>query len=114
MGLCGGFRCGCGLTSTPASSGAINGELPTINVSGSGEPGDPYDINLNDNWSAQVASGIIRPRIGMIWGRQSFQSIPNYALTTITPDFNHQSAPPVTWTAGAPMVIPAGLGGGCT
>lgn len=109
MGLCGGFRCGCGLTSTPASSGAINGELPTINVSGSGEPGDPYDINLNDDWSAQVASGIIRPRIGMNWGRQYFQSIPNNSTTTIVPDIGYQGGG--GFSATTPVVIPAGQGG---
>jgi hypothetical protein len=56
MGLCGGFRCGCGVTSTPATSGAIGGELPSINVTGSGEPGDPYDLTLNDAWAEEVAS----------------------------------------------------------
>lgn len=37
-------------------SGAINGELPSIFVAGSGEPGDPYDLSLNDAWAAEVAS----------------------------------------------------------
>lgn len=55
MGLCGSFRCGCGLTSTPATEGAINGELPTIFVAGSGEPGDPFDLTLNDAWAEEVA-----------------------------------------------------------
>jgi hypothetical protein len=55
MGLCGSFRCGCGVTSTPAVSGAIGGELPSIFVAGSGEPGDPYDLTLNDAWAAEVA-----------------------------------------------------------
>jgi hypothetical protein len=57
MGLCGSFRCGCGVTSTPAVAGAINGELPSIVVTGSGEPSDPYDLTLNDAWSALVAQG---------------------------------------------------------
>jgi hypothetical protein len=59
MGLCGSFRCGCGVTSTPATTGAINGELPSIFVSGSGEPGDPYDLSLNDAWAAGVADAIV-------------------------------------------------------
>jgi hypothetical protein len=56
MGLCGSFRCGCGVTSTPAVSGAINGSLPSILVAGSGESGDPYDLSLNDAWAAEVAA----------------------------------------------------------
>lgn len=56
MGLCGSFRCGCGVTSTAATTGAIGGELPSILVSGSGEPGDPYDLQLNDAWAAEVAA----------------------------------------------------------
>lgn len=55
MPLCGGFRCGCGVTSTPATQGAVNGELPSIVVSGSGEPGDPFDLTLNDAWAVEVA-----------------------------------------------------------
>lgn len=58
MPLCGGFRCGCGVTSSPATEGAINGYLPTIDVSGSGEPGDPYDLKLDENWAEQVADAI--------------------------------------------------------
>jgi hypothetical protein len=58
VGLCGGYRCGCGVTSTPATEGAIDGELPSILVSGSGEPGDPYDLLLNDAWAAAVVNHI--------------------------------------------------------
>lgn len=58
MGLCGSFRCGCGVTSTPAVEGAIDGELPSIYVTGSGEAGDPYDLSLNDVWAALVADSI--------------------------------------------------------
>lgn len=58
MGLCGSFRCGCGVTSTPATDGAVGGELPTINVAGSGEPGDPYDLTLNDAWAVEVADAL--------------------------------------------------------
>ena len=56
MGLCGGFRCGCGVTSTPATEGAINGELPSITVSGSGEPGDPFNLELNDAWATELVN----------------------------------------------------------
>ena len=38
-------------------SGAINGDLPTIVVAGSGEPGDPYNLTLNNAWAQEVASG---------------------------------------------------------
>jgi hypothetical protein len=57
MGLCGSFRCGCGVTSTPAVSGAINGELPSIMVAGSGQPGDPYDLTINEGWVDQLVAG---------------------------------------------------------
>lgn len=58
MGLCGSYRCGCGVTSTPAVDGAINGELPSIVVAGSGEPGDPFSLSMNDGWAAEVAAAV--------------------------------------------------------
>ena len=58
MGLCGSFRCGCGVTSSPAVSGAINGNLPTIVVAGSGESGDPYNLSLNNAWATEVAGAL--------------------------------------------------------
>lgn len=52
------MRCGCALTSTPADSGEINGYFPTINVLGSGQPGDPWNLTLDGGWAAQVANSI--------------------------------------------------------
>lgn len=63
MALCGSFRCGCGVSSSPATQGAINGELPSIVVTGSGQPGDPYDLTLNDAWAAEVADRVADNRI---------------------------------------------------
>ena len=39
MGLCGSFRCGCGVTTDGS-----------IDISGSGEPGDPYVLGLASGW----------------------------------------------------------------
>lgn len=89
MGLCGSFRCGCGVTSTPATEGAINGELPTIFVSGSGEPGDPYDLSLNDAWAEQVASLGVKAFV--------IRTTPQAGITGAT-DLTSMTA---TWTADA-------------
>jgi hypothetical protein len=58
MALCGSLRCGCGITSTPAVEGALDGELPSILVEGSGEAGDPWNLMLNDGWAAAVINHI--------------------------------------------------------
>lgn len=113
MGLCGGFRCGCGLTSTPAVEGEINGELPSITVTGSGEPGDPYNLTLNDEWAALVAEAIVSPSIYVRWRRDLAQAIPNLTLTQINPDFlGPASAPPVgSWYSGSAVVVPVDWAG---
>ena len=44
MGLCGSMRCGCGIISSDGS----------VDIAGSGEPGDPFDLSsegLNLDWS---------------------------------------------------------------
>jgi hypothetical protein len=77
------------LTSTPATDGAINGELPSIVVSGSGEPGDPFDITLNDAWTDEVAGS---PRGVMAYAEETGDQS---GVTTVV-DLTGLSA---TWTA---------------
>lgn len=66
MALCGSRRCGCGIVSTPATEGAIGGQLPSIQVSGSGEAGDPYDLKLNDLWAENVVGTIATLGAGLV------------------------------------------------
>jgi len=61
MALCGSSTCGCGVTSSPSTATAINGFVPTIDVSGTGVLGDPYDLTLNTDWADEVASAINNP-----------------------------------------------------
>lgn len=58
MPLCGSSYCGCALVSVAATSGTINGDLPTIDVAGSGTPGSPWNLTLNDEWADEVANAI--------------------------------------------------------
>lgn len=56
MPLCGSDRtCGCAVTSTAATSGEIDGNYPTINVSGGGSPGSPWNFSLDTGWASAVA-----------------------------------------------------------
>lgn len=76
MALCGSNNgCGCSLTSSPALTGAIDGQLPTIYVAGSGQPGDAWDITLNDAWANGVPKGIIA---------RASKTAPQAGITTIT------------------------------
>jgi hypothetical protein len=57
MPLCGSSSCGCAVVSVPATSGAINGALPAIDVAGNGAPTSPWNLTLNDEWAAALAAG---------------------------------------------------------
>lgn len=57
MPLCGASRfCGCNIVSAPAISGEIDGELPSIEVSGDGYGASPWNLILNDGWTTAVAN----------------------------------------------------------
>lgn len=58
MGLCGSQTgCGCAIVSSGSTPGsAIGGFLPTIAVSGAGSGGDPFQIDLNTDWTEELAS----------------------------------------------------------
>jgi hypothetical protein len=59
MGLCGSFKCGCGITSTTSTASAIDSYVPTIDVTGSGESGDPYDLAIDTDWADAVAARLL-------------------------------------------------------
>lgn len=60
MPLCGSDSgCSCALSSAPALTGAVDGELPTITVSGTGVGADPWQIALNPDWAAAVAAATL-------------------------------------------------------
>ena len=109
MGLCGSIRCGCGVTSSPAVSGAVDGYLPSIEVSGSGEAGDPYDLSLNDAWAAVVAGALTRT--GMMASRTTNQSIPVATLTVITFPTEVSDTDGFFTPGGSTITIPTGKGG---
>lgn len=57
MGLCGSQTgCGCGITSTASGADPINGFVPTISVSGAGTGGDPFTLEINQEWADEVAA----------------------------------------------------------
>jgi hypothetical protein len=64
MGLCGSYKCGCGISVTDG-----------LTLSGSGEAGSPW----------VVGNGGL-PRIGGRWSRAAAQAIPNATITRVTWD----------------------------
>lgn len=58
MGLCGSSTCGCGVSASTSTASAIGGYVPTIDISGSGVSGDPYDLTLDTDWADAVADHI--------------------------------------------------------
>lgn len=85
MGLCGSYNCGCGVTSTPAVVGAVNGFLPTIDVAGSGEPGDPFDLLMNAGWVESVADFINNIKAARVDTSQTCTSGSFVDLATVGP-----------------------------
>jgi hypothetical protein len=59
MPLCGSQRaCGCAISSTAATSAEINGDYPTIGVSGAGTGPSPWIMSLDTNWATEVATAV--------------------------------------------------------
>jgi len=93
MPLCGSSTCGCAISSVPATTGSINGHLPSIDVSGNGTTAYPWNLTLNDEWAVEVA----------MLGRKAIakcSSSDQNGITTIT-DITGLSA---TWTAASNRV----------
>jgi hypothetical protein len=81
MPLCGSSKfCGCSIVSTPAVEGAINGELPTIDVAGAGFGASPWNLTLNDGWADAVAVEINNRGVKGYASRTTAQT----AITTVT------------------------------
>lgn len=110
MALCGSNNgCGCALTSTPALSGAIGGQLPTINVAGSGQPGDAWDITLNDAWAERVVFNANRHGVDAV--RNTAQTLAASALTTVTFNTETQDTDGYFTPGGSVVFVPPGLSG---
>lgn len=59
MGLCGSSNtCGCALSSAAATEGVLDTFVPTIEVTGSGIPGDPWGLMLEPDWAQAVVDHI--------------------------------------------------------
>lgn len=61
MPLCGSSTCGCALVSVPAAAGALNSQLPTIDVAGNGTPASPWNLTLNDEWVTEALQRLVWP-----------------------------------------------------
>ncbi|WP_373070181.1 hypothetical protein [Gemmatimonas sp.] len=85
MPLCGSSTCGCAVTSTPATSGAINGFFPSITVAGNGTPVSPWLFNLNPDWAGAAATHLNNQtnRLACHTSRSGAQTIANDVATAV-------------------------------